>query len=58
MRNVTLADIARETGYSINTVSHALRDKEDISDKTKEYIKQTAKEMGYIVNVSAGSLRS
>ncbi len=58
MRNVTLADVARETGYSINTVSHALRDKEDISDKTKEYIKQTAKEMGYIVNVSAGSLRS
>ena len=58
MKSVTLADIAKKTGYSINTVSHALRNMSDISDKTKEYIHKTAKEMGYIPNASAGSLRS
>ncbi len=58
MKPVRLADIARATGYSINTVSHALNDKPDISEKTKEYITKTAREMGYIVNHSASSLRS
>jgi LacI family transcriptional regulator len=55
---VTLKDIAEKTGYSINTVSHALKDKTDISEKTRELIKKVADEMGYIVNASASSLRS
>ena len=42
MKNVTLADIAAKTGYSINTISHALHDKPDISKKTKEYIIKVA----------------
>lgn len=58
MRKITLADIAKETGYSINTVSHALHDKPDISEKTKVYIVETAEKMGYIANASAGALRS
>ncbi len=58
MKTVTLSDIARATGYSINTISHALHDKADISDKTKQYIVQTAREMGYIINSAASSLRS
>lgn len=58
MKAVRLSDIAKKTGYSINTVSHALLDKPDISEKTKKYIQQTAKEMGYIANASAGALRS
>ena len=58
MRAVTLSDIAKRTGYSVNTVSHALHDKPDISEKTKELIKNVADEMGYIANVSAGALRS
>ena len=40
IRRVTLQDIARETGYSINTVSHALRDKDDIARETRERIRQ------------------
>lgn len=55
---VRLADIAERTGYSVNTVSHALHDKPDISEETKAYIQKTAEEMGYIVNASASSLRS
>lgn len=58
MKQVKLADIAKKTGYSVNTVSHALLDKPDISEKTKKYIKETADKMGYIANVSAVALRS
>jgi len=55
---VSMRDIAKATGYSVNTVSHALKDKKDISEKTKEYIKKTAAEMGFIVDSVASSLRS
>ncbi len=57
-RRVTLKDIARDTGFSINTVSHALKDMEDISKKTRRLIQQRAREMGYIADSVAGSLRS
>ena len=57
-KSVTLRDIARLTGYSINTVSHALRFKDDISQETGERIRQTAREMGYTGNQIASSLRS
>jgi LacI family transcriptional regulator len=53
----TLKDIARITGYSVNTVSRALRDKEDISAETKEKIKKVSLDMGYINNAQASSLR-
>ncbi len=58
MKKVTLSDIAKKTGYSVNTVSHALRDMKDISKEVKSYINDTAKKMGYIPNISAGFLRS
>lgn len=55
---VTLKDIAERTGYSVNTVSRALRGKDDISEATRELIKKTAEEMGHIGNGMAASLRS
>ena len=58
MKYVTLSDIAQKTGYSINTVSHALHDKPDISPKTKALIIEAANQMGYIPNASASFLRS
>ena len=57
-RKVILKDIAIKTGYSINTVSHALKDKDDVVMETKSLIKKTASEMGYIPNEIASSLRS
>ena len=57
MRKVTLADIAKMTGYSVNTVSHALKDKKDISVETKKLIVSTANKMGYIPNASSYALR-
>ncbi|MBE6690630.1 MAG: LacI family transcriptional regulator [Ruminococcaceae bacterium] len=55
---VTLKDIATRTGYSINTVSHALSGKTDISPLTREEICRVADEMGYIRNTAASGLRS
>ncbi len=54
----TLRDVARATGFSINTVSHALKDKSDISAATKERIQLAARDLGYIADSVAGSLRS
>lgn len=57
-KKITLKDIAEETGFTINTVSHALADKGDISKNTKEYIRKVSKKLGYIPNNIACSLRS
>ena len=55
---VTLKDIAKITGFTINTVSRALNNKDDISQATKTLIHDISQEMGYISNTLAGSLRS
>ena len=41
--NVRLVDIAKASGYTVNTVSRALRDKEDIGKDTKIKIKTCGK---------------
>ena len=55
---VKLKDLAEETGFSINTVSRALRGDTRISEATREAISQKARDMGYIPNLLAGSMRS
>lgn len=57
-RRVTMKDIAAKTGYTVNTVSHALHDKDDISEAAKQVIKAAAEELGYIGDSMAGSLRT
>lgn len=54
---VTLKDIAERTGLSINTISRALRNKDDISEVTKKRVRAVAREMGYMHNALASSLR-
>ena len=55
---VTLRDIAAATGYTVNTVSRALRGRQDISARTRRLIQEQAKKAGYIPNALAASLRS
>jgi len=55
---IRLKDIAEATGFSVNTVSHALRDEPDIPEATRDKIKKAARQMGYIPNAYASSLRS
>jgi DNA-binding LacI/PurR family transcriptional regulator len=50
---VTIRDIARATGYSIGTVSRALKNQEGLADETRTRICATARELGYDV----GNLR-
>ena len=55
---VTLHDIAQATGFTVNTVSRALKNKDDISRETCLRIQQVARDMGYVRNYIASSLRS
>ncbi len=52
----TIYDIAEKTGYSVSTVSKALNNYENISDKAKKHINDTAKKLNYIPNASARGL--
>lgn len=53
-----LKDIANATGFSVNTVSHALRNEPDISEATKEIIRRVANELDYIPNFQARGVRA
>lgn len=52
----TIKDIAKETGYSISTVSKALKNSTRISKAARKKIFETAKKLNYIPNSSAISL--
>ena len=47
MKQPTLKMIAERTGYAVTTVSKALHDAPNIGAKTKKYIQDVAKEVGY-----------
>lgn len=55
---IRLKDIALRTGFSINTVSRALQNKEDIAKETRQIILNMAQELGYVPNGLASGLRS
>lgn len=57
-RTVTLKEIADVAGVSTATVSYALNDNENVSEKTRLKIKAIAKEMNYLPNMSAKQLRT
>ena len=58
MTMVSLKDIAAACGVSASTVSKALNDLDDISEKRKAMIRQKAKEMGYLPNMAARALKT
>lgn len=53
---VTIKDIAKKLNISYATVSKALSDADDISEKTKEIVKKTAIELNYKPNYIARGL--
>lgn len=57
-KNVRLEDIARKLDLTKVSVSKALRDHSDISEKTKKKVKKMAEKMGYRPNLVARSLTS
>ena len=57
MTAVTIKEIAEKVGKSITTVSRALDDYDDVSQKTKELVRKVALEMGYTPNIVAQRLK-
>ncbi len=57
MKYVTIEDIARIAGVSVNTVSRALNNKPNVREETKKKILKIAEELGYVKNIAASSLR-
>lgn len=55
---VTIKDVARESGFSVSTVSRALADSELIPKHSKIKIKSVAEKLGYIPNLTAKSLKN
>jgi DNA-binding LacI/PurR family transcriptional regulator len=55
---ITIKDIAEKTGYSISTVSRSLKDHSDITEKTKQIVRDTAKDLGYQPNFFAQNFKS
>jgi LacI family transcriptional regulator len=55
--SVTIKDIASKLKMSHSTVSRALNDHWKISKKTKQRVRQTAEQLGYVANLSARLIR-
>ena len=55
---ISIEDVARESGVSIATVSHALNGKGRISKETRARVLDVAARLGYAINPSAASLRT
>ncbi|SFG21380.1 transcriptional regulator, LacI family [Halobacillus alkaliphilus] len=53
---VTIYDIAKKTGYSVTTVSKALNNYADVSQKARKTILDAVEEMGYLPNSHARTL--
>lgn len=54
----SMKDISKVCGVSVATVSKALNDHKDVGEKTRQYIKKVAKEMGYSPNLAARALKT
>jgi LacI family transcriptional regulator len=58
MSNITIRMLAKELKLSVATISKALRDSHEISAETKNRVYAKAKELNYVPNLYASSLRS
>lgn len=57
IKRCTLKDVAQATGLTVNSVSRALHDKDDISKETKKRVAEVAKQLGYVPNHAAAALK-
>ncbi len=57
MSNTTIKILAKELNLSVATVSKALRDSHEISTETKKKVLALARELNYVANPYASSLR-
>ena len=55
---MTIKDIAEKAGCAVSTVSRALNDHPDVSEETKQRIRQIVDECGFIPNANAQQLKA
>ncbi len=55
---ITLKDVAEQSGFSVTTVSRALSGYDDVNPRTREHILKIADQLGYQPNLVARQLRS
>ena len=55
---ITIKDVAEKTGFSISTISRALKDHSDITEKTKLIVRDAARELGYQPNIFAQNFKN
>jgi LacI family transcriptional regulator len=53
---VTMKDIARDLGIAVITVSKVIRNKDDVSEKTRKRVLERVKELNYTPNLAARAL--
>ena len=56
-RAATIKDIAAMLGMNHSTVSRALTGKSNVSDATRQRVREAAEQLGYVANVSARMIR-
>lgn len=54
---MTIKDLAAKTGYAVGTVSRALNNHPNVSEKARTAILQAAEEVGFEINVNAKQLK-
>ena len=54
---MTIKDLAAQTGYSVGTVSRALNDHPNVSEKARAQILQAVAESGFQLNANAKQLK-
>ncbi|MEP7142549.1 MAG: LacI family DNA-binding transcriptional regulator [Ferruginibacter sp.] len=57
MNKLTIKMLAKELGLSVSTISKAIRDSHEISDKTKQRVNELVEKLNYVPNPYASSLR-
>ena len=56
MNNITIKDVAKETGLSTATVSYAINGKKKLPEETLKLVFDAIEKLGYVKNYSASSL--
>ena len=56
MSNITIKDVAKETGLSTATVSYAINGKKKLPEETLKLVFDAIEKLGYVKNYSASSL--
>lgn len=54
---MTIIDIAKESGYSVSTVSRVLNNRKDVSPEAKQRILAIVEEYGFVPNNNAKRLK-